>query len=344
MLMNNRNFLSRYEWLPYMTGTLFLHLAGIVFLTLSAHQYPMLVGFAAVAYTLGLRHAFDADHIAAIDNTVRKLIQQKSNPIGVGFFFSLGHSTVVFLMAVALGFSVRWAEKHMPLFEQVGGTVGSIVSGVFLILIALFNLIILVDLQKMFFALRRRGFDREKFEDLLLSRGFLSKLFRPLLKFINKSWHVYPLGFLFGLGFDTATEVALLALSAGASRSTISFSGILALPLLFAAGMNLMDTLDSIMMSKAYKWAFDTPVRKIYYNITITAISVLAALFIGGIELIQMIAGALNLKGGFWSWIEGLNFNWMGYGLIVIFLGLWLISYAIWKLFGIEKKWNQYGA
>lgn len=342
--MNIKSFLSGYRWLPFISGTFILHLLGTMFLMVAGHQYPMMIGLGFVAYTLGLRHAFDADHIAAIDNTVRKLIQQKSNPAGVGFFFSLGHSTVVFLMAVVLGLSVQWAQKHMPLFKQVGGMVGSIVSGVFLIFIALFNLMILLDLQRMFFELRRRGFDRAKFEELLLSRGFLSKLFKPLLKFINKSWHVYPLGFLFGLGFDTATEVALLALSAGASRNAVSFFGILALPLLFAAGMNLMDTLDSIMMSKAYKWAFDTPVRKIYYNLTITAISVLAAFFIGGTELIQIIAGALDLKGGFWDWIQGLTFNWLGCGLIVIFLGLWMISYAIWKIFGIEKKWDQYGA
>lgn len=342
--MKIKGCIFRNSWLPFALGTFALHLLAFIFLIIAAHQYPMMLGFGFVAYTLGLRHAFDADHIAAIDNTVRKLIQQKSNPAGIGFFFSLGHSTVVFLMALILGLSVHWAQKHMPLFEQIGGIVGSIVSGVFLIFIALLNLVILLDLQKMFFKIRQKEFDREKFEELLLSRGFLSRLFKPLLKFIDKSWQVYPLGFLFGLGFDTATEVALLALSAGASKSTVSLAGILALPLLFAAGMNVMDTLDSIMMTKAYKWAFDTPVRKVYYNMTITAISVLAAFFIGSIELIQIIAGALGLKGAFWNWIQGLNFNWLGYGLIVIFLGLWTISYAIWKLFGIEKKWSQYGA
>ncbi|MFT8318149.1 MAG: HoxN/HupN/NixA family nickel/cobalt transporter [Sporolactobacillus sp.] len=331
------------DWLPYSLAVLVLHIVGFSCLILAAGSYPVILGLGLLAYTLGLRHAFDADHIAAIDNTIRKLMQQKKNPIGVGFYFSLGHSTVVLLMAIILGISVRWAQSHMPLFEHVGGIIGSVVSGIFLIVIAFLNIIILFDLQKMFFKLKRKEFDQEKFEKLLLSRGLLSTLFKPFYKFINNSWQVYPLGFLFGLGFDTATEVALLALSAGAAKTAMPFLGILSLPLLFAAGMNIMDTTDSVMMSKAYKWAFDTPVRKIYYNITITSISVLAALLIGGIELTQVVTDGLGLKGGLWTWVRQIDFNWLGYGLVILFAGLWTISYVIWKLFKIEDKWNSAG-
>ncbi|MFT8390699.1 MAG: HoxN/HupN/NixA family nickel/cobalt transporter [Sporolactobacillus sp.] len=329
------------DWFPYYCGTLVIHIIGFSFLFIASARSPFLLGLGILAYTLGLRHAFDADHIAAIDNTVRKLIQQKKKPQGVGFYFSLGHSTVVFLMAVALGLSVSWAEKHLPLFEQIGGIVGSVISGAFLILIAVFNLFILFDLEKMFRKLKRHEFDQQKFEDLLLSRGFLAKLFGPLFKLVNSSWQIYTIGFLFGLGFDTATEVALLALSAGAAKSNLSMIGLLALPILFAAGMNVMDTTDSVMMSGAYTWAFDTPVRKVYYNLTITSASVLAAVCIGVVELLQVAATVLNLKGNFWSWLQRIDFNWLGYALVILFIGFWGLSYFIWKHFQIEQRWNQ---
>lgn len=334
--------LSKKTWLPYYFASFMLHITGILLLFLASRHYPVILGLGLLAYTLGLRHAFDADHITAIDNTIRKLIHQEKDPVGVGFYFSLGHSTVVFLMSVILGLSVRWATAHLPIFEHIGGIVGLIVSGTFLIGIALLNLIILIDLQKMFIKLKHNEFDQDKFEKALLSRGLLSTLFKPFFKFINNSWQVYPLGFLFGLGFDTATEVALLALSAGAAKSAMPFLGILALPLLFTAGMNIMDTTDSVMMARAYKWAFDTPIRKVYYNITITTISVLAAFLIGSVELIQVFSNTFGLKGGFWSWLQQLNFNWLGYGLVILFIGLWTLSMIIWKVFRIEDRWKQY--
>ncbi|MCO7175194.1 HoxN/HupN/NixA family nickel/cobalt transporter [Sporolactobacillus kofuensis] len=340
--MVKRLFL-KHHWLPYSLGTLVLHVLGFSWLFLAAKSYPVILGIGLIAYTLGLRHAFDADHIAAIDNTVRKLTQQNKNASGVGFYFSLGHSTVVFLMAVILGLFVRWAQNHMPLFEHVGGIIGSLVSGSFLIIIAFFNLLILMDFQKFFIKLKHNEFDPQRLEELMLSRGLLSNFFKPLFKFINCSWQVYPLGFLFGLGFDTASEVALLALSADSAKTAIPFLGMLSLPLLFAAGMNIMDTTDSMMMSGAYKWAFDTPVRKIYYNMTITSISVVAALLIGSVELIQVVTSELAIKGAFWHWIQHINFNWLGYGLIIIFLGLWTTSYLIWKFFRIEERWNGAG-
>lgn len=339
--MEKKGVLNSYNWRPYAFASLGLHVAGLVLLLIASREYPVMLGLGFVAYTLGLRHAFDADHIAAIDNTVRKLIQQKRNPVGVGFFFSLGHSTVVFLMAVILGLSVRWAERHLPVFQHTGGLIGATVSGVFLIFIAILNLVILFDLQKLFLKLRHQALDESAVENLLLSRGLMSRAFKPLFKLISRSWHVYPLGFLFGLGFDTASEVALLALSAGAAKSAMPFIGILSLPLLFAAGMNLMDTLDGIMMSNAYKWAFDTPVRKVYYNLTITAVSVAAALLIGGVELAQVMTEQFGWKGALSSWIQGIDFNWLGYGLILLFLLFWLVSYGIWKIFRIEEKWTS---
>lgn len=327
--------------LPYYLGSIILHVVGIGLLFLVAENNPVMLGLGLVAYTLGLRHAFDADHIAAIDNIVRKLTQQKENPMGVGFYFSLGHSSVVLLMALVLALSVSWVQNHLPQFERVGGVIGATVSGGFLIAIAIINLFVLIDLQKMFIQLKKSAFDQEKFEQLLQSRGFLSRVCAPLFAFINKSWHVFPLGFLFGLGFDTATEISLLALSAESARAHMSAAAILALPILFAAGMNVMDTTDSVMMTRAYRWALDTPVRKIYYNITVTAISVAAALMIGAIELSQVAGKAFQLQGGFWNWVQQINLNWVGYGLSVLFVTIWGLSYIIWKFFRIDQRWNQ---
>lgn len=266
-----------------------LHIIGISFLFLGGWHHPVLLGMGVIAYTLGLRHAFDADHIAAIDNTVRKLLEQRENPTGVGFYFSLGHSSVVFLMAVLLGIAVNWAKAHLPTFQDTGGLIGTLVSGFFLILIGILNLIILIQLIKLFKKVRSEHITSLELNALLDSRGFIIRFIRPLFKFITKSWHVYPLGFLFGLGFDTASEVSLLALSAGAAQQTLPLIGIVALPILFASGMSLLDTLDGVVMTKAYHWAFETPIRKIYYNITITSVSVIAALFIGVLEILQLI-------------------------------------------------------
>ncbi|MET1250189.1 HoxN/HupN/NixA family nickel/cobalt transporter [Sporolactobacillus sp. STCC-11] len=327
--------------LPYYIGSLILHVVGFTFLFLAARTNPVMLGLGLMAYTLGLRHAFDADHIAAIDNTVRKLTQQGQNPMGVGFYFSIGHSSVVFLMATVLALSVRWAQQHLSLFEHVGGFVGATVSGVFLIVIAIINFLILMDLQRLFRRLKKHEFDQERFEQLLQSRGFLARTFKPLFAFITKSWHVLPLGFLFGLGFDTATEISLLALSAESVRAHMSFLAIMALPILFAAGMNVMDTTDSVMMTRAYRWALDTPVRKIYYNLTVTTVSVLAALLIGAIELGQVVGELFQLKGHFWNWVQQIDLNWMGYGLIILFITVWVLAYLIWKLFRIDQRWSK---
>ena len=258
----------RLNWLPYVLIVISLHILGFGLLYL-ANTNHLLLGMGLLAYTLGLRHAFDADHIAAIDNTVRKLIQQQRNPLGVGFYFSIGHSTVVFFMAAFLGISIKWAKDALPHFQEIGEIIGTLVSGTFFILIGILNLMILISLITLFLKFRKDKINDEKLNDLLDTRGFVSRMVGPYFKFISHSWHVLPLGFLFGLGFDTASEISLLALSSGASQKAISFVGIISLPILFAAGMSLLDTLDGILMTSAYNWAFFNPIRKIYYNITI---------------------------------------------------------------------------
>ncbi len=332
--------LLKINWLPYGLIVLLLHIIGIFFLYVGARNHPILLGMAFLAYTLGLRHAFDADHIAAIDNTVRKLVQQKQNPVGVGFFFSLGHSSVVFTMAVLLTISVHWAQKELPHWQDIGGVIGTIVSGSFLLLIGLLNAIILFDLKKVFMNMRKGTYNEEEVEELLLNRGFIARFTGPLFKFISKSWHVYPLGFLFGLGFDTASEVALLALSAGAAKNILPILGILSLPILFAAGMSLMDTADGVFMTNAYRWAFSTPLRKVYYNLTVTALSVIAAVLIGMIELVQVFSEKVGLSSGAWRWIQNIDLGWIGYLLVILFLLSWGVSFAIWRVFKIEERWK----
>ncbi len=244
---------ERLSWLPYIAIVILLHVIGFSFLWIAGKDHHILFGMGILAYTLGLRHAFDADHIAAIDNTVRKLLQQRKDPSGVGFYFSIGHSSVVFLMAVFLGVSVKWAKDELPHFQDIGGTIGTLVSGFFLVLIDVLNLIILISLINLFAKLRREHIEEAEVDALLESRGFVSRFVGPYFKLITRSWHVLPLGFLFGLGFDTASEIALLALSSGASQQVISFIGIFSLPILFASGMSLLDTLDGVVMKYAYK-------------------------------------------------------------------------------------------
>lgn len=240
------------SFIPYLSIVLLLHIIGFTFLFIASQDHQMLLSMGILAYTLGLRHAFDADHIAAIDNTVRKLLQQKKDPVGVGFYFSIGHSTVVFLMAVLLGVSLNWAKNELPHFQEIGGIIGTLVSGLFLLLIGFLNLIILLSLVKLFRRLKNEHLNEEEIDDLLEGRGFITRFVYPYFKLISKSWHVLPLGFLFGLGFDTASEIALLALSSGASQQAISFIGILSLPILFASGMSLLDSLDGVVMKSAY--------------------------------------------------------------------------------------------
>ncbi len=328
-------------WLPYAIIVGVLHIIGLSLLCLGGKTSPVLFGMGFVSYTLGLRHAFDADHIAAIDNTVRKLVQQNRNPAGVGFFFSLGHSSVVFFMAIITATSVQWVKQELPQLQEVGCLIGTIVSGCFLLIIGFINVVILKDLYKVFLEMRDGKYDANQMENLLLSRGLMGRFFSPLFRIVNKSWHVFPLGFLFGLGFDTASEVALLAISAGAAQSSIPLTGVLSLPILFAAGMSLMDTADGIFMTTAYRWAFATPLRKVYYNLTVTTISVSAALFIGVIELVQALTSKLGLKDGFWGWIQELDFGWLGYVLVVLFIMSWAISYGIWRFLKIEKRWES---
>ncbi len=328
---------SRPKWLRYGVVVAGIHLLGLTLLFLNFKQYPQLLGLGFVAYTLGLRHAFDVDHIAAIDNTVRKMVQQKQEPMGVGFFFSLGHSTVVCIMAIITAFSMQWAQQNIPTLKVVAGLIGTAVAGSFLLLIGLFNLFIWFDIYRLFLKMRRGEFDEENLDEVLLNRGFVSRFFRPLYQFINKSWHVYPLGFLFGLSFDTASEIALLAIAGNLGAQAMPWTAILLLPILFAAGMSLMDTADGIFMTTAYDWAFSTPLRKIYYNLSVTGLSVIAALFIGLIELAQVITPKLGLNGGVWGWIQNLNFGGIGYLLVGLFVLAWGVSYLLWKVLRLES-------
>ncbi len=321
----------------YAIGVAGLHALGLALLVLTARAHPVLLGMGFLAYTLGLRHAFDVDHIVAIDNTVRKLVQQREDPVGVGFFFSLGHSTVVCLMALVTALSVGWVQRQLPQVKEIGGVIGTVVSGSFLLLIGLLNLFIWHDIYKIFQQMRRGAFDATRLEQLLLSRGLVARVAGPLYRLINRSWQVFPLGFLFGLGFDTASEVALLAISAGAAASALPLAGILALPLLFAAGMTLMDTADGVFMSTAYSWAFSTPLRKVYYNLTVTGLSVAAALLIGVIELAQVISQKLGLTSGFWRELQDLNFRRLGYALVGLFILTWILSYGTWKALRFEE-------
>ncbi|MDI3328079.1 MAG: HoxN/HupN/NixA family nickel/cobalt transporter [Alicyclobacillaceae bacterium] len=330
----------RYPWWPYILGVGALHLLAILLLLVGARNYPAVLGMGLLAYTFGLRHAFDADHIAAIDNTVRKLVQQRQNPSGVGFYFSLGHSTVVFLAALATAIAAHWLQEKIPAFKDVGGLIGTLVSGIFLVVIALLNLVIWVDIWRLFRDLRRGEYRSESLEALLTNRGLVARLAKPLWRLISKSWHVYPLGLLFGLGFDTASQISLLALSAG-STAALSWAGILALPLLFASGMSLMDTADGVFMTRAYGWAFSTPLRKLYYNLTVTGLSVVAALVIGLIELFQVLAEKLELQGGFWGWLGNLELGWVGYLLVGLFVLTWAISYGVWKVGRLEERWGN---
>jgi high-affinity nickel-transport protein len=321
-------------------AVLFLHVVGIALLLVYASDYPVLQGLGWTAYLFGLRHAFDADHISAIDNTTRKLMADGKRPLGVGFFFSLGHSTIVFSLAVGLALAARSVNAEVPTFQHYGGYIGASVSGVFLWVIGIVNLLVLLDIVRIAKRMRRGEFDQQELEERLLARGLMSRFFGRLLAFVEDSWRMYPVGLLFGLGFDTASEVGLLALSAGAASKEIPVGAIVALPVLFAAGMSLMDTADGAFMSHAYGWAFSNPVRKVYYNITVTSMSVAVALFVGSVELLQVMAARLALTGGVWDTLDGLDFETLGYGIVALFLAMWIGSYLIWRLARIEERWS----
>jgi high-affinity nickel-transport protein len=302
------------------------------------------VGIGVTAYTLGMRHAFDADHISAIDNTTRKLMGDGQRPLSVGFFFSLGHSTIVFALTFLLAIGVKALagpvrSGHSTL-HQVTNVVGTGVSGTFLYIIAAINLVILAGIIKVFREMRRGAYDEIALEQQLNSRGLMNRIFGRLMRSITKTWQMYPVGMLFGLGFDTATEVGLLVIAGTGAASGLPWYAILCLPVLFAAGMSLLDTIDGSFMNFAYGWAFSKPVRKVYYNITITGLSVAVALLIGTAELLGLVATEYNLGGAFWTWVAGLNLNTMGFLIVGMFVLTWLAAVMIWRVGRIEERWT----
>jgi high-affinity nickel-transport protein len=304
------------------------------------HDYPVLVGTAFLAYAFGLRHAVDADHIAAIDNVTRKLMQEGKRPLAVGLFFSLGHSAVVVLASAAIALTTSALQDRFDTFKLVGGTIGTLVSAIFLFLVAAANFVILRSVYRTFQEVRRGGaFIEEDLNRLLAQRGFLGRFFRPLFRLVSRSWHMFPLGLLFGLGFDTATEIGVLGISAAEASKGLPIWSIMVFPALFTAGMSLIDTTDGVLMLGAYGWAFTKPIRKLYYNLTITFVSVLVAVLIGGIETLGLLADRLNLEGPFWGYIGALNdhFGSLGYLIIAIFIASWLVSIALYRVGRFER-------
>jgi len=331
-----------------------LHVIG--FLTLIALIAPnnyalgasgtFTVGIGVTAYTLGLRHAFDADHISAIDNTTRKLMQEGKRPLSVGFWFSLGHSTIVFALAFLISVGVRSlsapVKNDNSELHQVTGWIGTLVSGSFLYVIAAINLVILFGIIKVFREMRTGRYNERQLEEQLEKRGLMNRFLGRLTKTVTKPPQMYPIGVLFGLGFDTATEVALLVIAGSAGAAGLPWYAILCLPVLFAAGMSLMDSIDGSFMNFAYGWAFSKPVRKVFYNITITGLSVAVALVIGTIELGGLIAQHLNLSGSFWTWFENIDLNVLGFVIVGMFLATWVIAISVWHFGHIEERWSAH--
>jgi high-affinity nickel-transport protein len=329
-----------------------LHAVGffLLFALVAPHHYPLgasgtfAVGTGVTAYTLGLRHAFDADHIAAIDNTTRKLMSEGKRPMSVGLFFSLGHSTVVFLLAFMFSVGVKTLDGPVTNdasgLHSVTGWIGTGVSGTFLYAIAALNLVILWGVAKVFLQMRRGNFDEAQLERRLDSRGLMNRFFGRLTKTVGSPWQMYPIGVLFGLGFDTASEVALLFLAAGAAGAGLPFYAILCLPILFAAGMSLLDAIDGSFMNFAYGWAFSKPVRKVFYNLTITGLSVAVALVVGTIEIVGLLAQKLDGQGSFWAWWENVDINTVGFIIVGMFIATWTVALAIWHLGHVEERWS----
>ena len=351
-----RRRLTSGEWgrLAGMTGFIaLLHAAGwgiLLFLIVPAHLRLgdgrlFGLGIGLTAYVLGMRHAFDADHLAAIDNTTRKLMTDGRRPVSVGFWFSLGHSSVVFAACLLLGLGIKSLSNGISDersgLHKITGTIGPTVSGTFLAIIAIINLVILVGIIKIFRAMQRGSFDEAALEEQLSSRGFMNRVLGRFTRAITKPWQMYPLGFLFGLGFDTATEVGLLALAGtAAATGSLPWYAVLCLPIIFAAGMSLFDTIDGTFMNFAYGWAFSNPVRKIFYNIVLTGVSVAFAFLIGGTELLQVAQDRFGLTGGFWTWIAALDLNVAGFVITGLLVAMWLIALAVWKLGKIEQRWS----
>ncbi|MDR3664406.1 MAG: HoxN/HupN/NixA family nickel/cobalt transporter [Mycobacterium sp.] len=353
-----RAALTRDEWarLAAMVGVVAaLHLIGWV--TLAVFVVPqhfdlgdktLGLGIGLTAYTLGLRHAFDADHISAIDNTTRKLMADGRRPLSVGLYFSLGHSTVVFGLALLLSMGVKTVigavQSDVSTLHHYTSLIGTGVSGTFLLLIAIINIGILAGTLKVFRQMRSGTFDEAELEDQLNKRGLLNRIFGGLMKSITEPRQMYPVGVLFGLGFDTATEVALLVLAGTSAAAGLPWYAILCLPILFAAGMTLLDTADGTFMNFAYGWAFLQPVRKVYYNITITGLSIAIALIIGGVELLGLLAQQTGWTGGFWDWIDSMDLNLLGFIIVGLFVLTWIVSLLIWRYARIEDRWSANGS
>jgi nickel/cobalt transporter (NiCoT) family protein len=347
--------MSRAEWRragAFAAAVAALHVAGfglLLFAVIPQHfslgsQGVFGLGLGVTAYTLGMRHAFDADHIAAIDNTTRKLMADGRRPLGAGFFFSLGHSSIVFALALLLALGLRALSGQVAdqasTLHEVGGVVGTTVSGAFLYAIAALNAGALLGIARVFRRMRAGGFDEAELEAQLQARGTMSRIYGRFTRSITRSWQMYPLGLLFGLGFDTATEVSLLFLAAGAAGAGLPFYAILCLPVLFAAGMSLLDTIDGSFMNFAYGWAFSQPVRKVFYNLTITGLSVAIALLIGTVELLSVLGPHLDVHGAVWDAVTGVDLNLAGYLVVGLFVATWAGALAVWRLGRIEERWS----
>jgi high-affinity nickel-transport protein len=318
---------------------LVFNVAAWLWAILALRHFPVLLGTAFLAYSFGLRHAVDADHIAAIDNVTRKLMQEGKRPVAVGFMFSLGHSTIVLLGSIAIAWTTFALQQRMDAVRQIGGVIGTLLSTFFLLGIAAINLVALQSIYRTFLRVRAGEPYIEEDLDLLLGgRGLLARLFRPMFRMVTRSWHMYPLGMLFGLGFDTATEIGVLGISAAEASKGLPMGSILIFPALFAAGMSLIDTTDNILMLGAYGWAFVKPIRKLYYNLTITSVSVIVAVAVGGIEALGLLVGRFHLKGTFWDAIARLNQNFgtLGYCIVGLFVLSWVISVALYKWRGFD--------
>ena len=337
--MKNGSSNWKIDAIKYGTFIIFLFACGLILLSTGVFKFPALLGMAVISLTFGLAHAFDCDHIACIDNMTRKLVQQGGKTRGAGFFFSLGHSTVVIIMGVVTIFAVNWAKDAIPQFQAIGGVIGTVISAVFLIILAIANFFILKNTLRTFKSMRNGTYVEESLERP--NKGLINRLVNTFLKVANKNWHIYIIGFLFGLGFDTATQIAVLATSASATAQGIPWIAVLSFPILFTSGMCLMDTLDGFFMSTAYQWVLTSPLKKIYYNITITTVSILAAGVIGIIEVGQVFAMEEGLNSGFWGWLQNLDFGIIGFILVGIFIAVWAISLICWKVFKFDEKENS---
>ena len=324
-----------------------LHVAGWgLFLTYGSRLGPAYAGAGGLAYSFGLRHAFDADHISAVDDTTRFLMQKGRKPLGTGFFFSLGHSTVVVALAIAIAASADAVRRHLPAFQTFGGTIGATVSGTFLIAIAIVDFFILLGVIDVWRKAKTGLYDPEHLDELMQQRGFINRILGGRWRnVLSESWHMYPVGFLFGLGFDTASEVGLLALTTAAAtggghHGSPPVGAVIALPLLFAAGMSLMDTTDGVFMAKAYDWAFSHPIRKVYYNLATVALGVFVAGAIGLVEYLQVISDHAHLHGPFWDWLAGLDFELLGYFIVATFIACWIGSVLLYRWRHIDERYG----